>query len=141
MSECTSELEKWKYSCGAKDAPNAQSGGERIRTSEGFYTLLAFQASALDHYATPPLCALDFVHLPPRKHRRFRCYSERTRREAEQFASLPLCHLSKSGDIIPYFAVRAKVCGCGAMYQQLRATIWTYDIRSTSGVAYAGDHQ
>lgn len=29
-----------------------------IRTREGCYTLLAFQASALGHYATSPLCRI-----------------------------------------------------------------------------------
>lgn len=35
-------------------------GGERIRTSEGCNTLLAFQASALDHYATPPFRKVNY---------------------------------------------------------------------------------
>lgn len=33
---------------------NIPGGDGGIRTPEGFDTLLAFQASALDHYATSP---------------------------------------------------------------------------------------
>jgi hypothetical protein len=49
-------------------------GGERgIRTLEGFYTLHAFQACAIDHSATSPTMVATHPVLPKARRRCYRC--------------------------------------------------------------------
>ena len=50
------------------------NGGERgIRTLEGFYTLHAFQACAIDHSATSPKMVATHPALPKARRRCYRC--------------------------------------------------------------------